>query len=140
MEFNRLIPELSVNSLPKSLQFYVDILGFKIEYRREETKFAFVSFQGSQLMLEEQNGHWETGELVYPFGRGINFQMEVEDLDEILKALEKAKYSLWKEPWESWYRQDEQLLGQRECLVQDHDGYLLRFAQDMGIKPVIAEN
>jgi hypothetical protein len=35
-----------------------------------------------------------------------------------------------------WYRQGSVLLGCREFLVQDPDGYLLRFSQDIGEKRV----
>lgn len=111
MKFNPLIPELTVLDLEKSINFYVEVLGFQIEYRREESKFAFVSFQGSQLMLEERNGGWETAPLDYPFGRGINFQIEVNQLDLIINALTDAKYPIVKASWVSWYRRDDQMLG-----------------------------
>ena len=32
---------------------------------------------------------------------------------------------------ENWYRQDDKLLGNREFLIQDPDGYLLRFFEDI---------
>ena len=70
MRFNKLIPELVVSNLNKSLKFYVKIIGFKVEYSRE--KFVFLSFQGSQIMISE-NDTWNTGKLEKPFGRGINF-------------------------------------------------------------------
>jgi len=82
MEFNKLVPELSVSDFEKSLKFYKK-LGFKVEYSREN--FAFLSFQGSQLMIES-NGSWKTGEP--PFGRGINFQIEVKDIKPLLEALQ----------------------------------------------------
>ena len=65
MYFNKIIPELSVTNLEKSLSFYKTV-GFKIEYER--------------------------------------------------------------------YRQDNKLLGNREFLVQDPDGYLLRFSEYLGEK------
>lgn len=42
MYWNKIIPELSVTSLEKSLKFYKTI-GFKVEYDRPENKFAFIS-------------------------------------------------------------------------------------------------
>ncbi len=101
MQFNCLIPELSVSSLKKSLHFYMETIGFEIEYSREESKFVFISLQGIQIMLEERNGNWETGILEYPLGRGINFQMMVSQIDPIIKSLTDAGYSLMKNPWES---------------------------------------
>ena len=35
MEFNRLIPELTVCNLEKTKLFYIDLLGFQIEYERK---------------------------------------------------------------------------------------------------------
>ena len=134
MQFNQLIPELSVSNLQKSIQFYVETIGFKIEYTREESKFVFVSYQDSQLMLEERNGNWTTGVLEYPFGRGINFEIFVSKIDPIIASLQTAGYPLMKAAWESWYRKNDQAVGQREFLVQDPDGYLLRFAESLGIR------
>lgn len=51
---NNLVPELSVSNLKNSLKFYCDILGFKIEFERAEDRFAYLSFHGSELMLEQQ--------------------------------------------------------------------------------------
>lgn len=53
MKFNKLIPELSVSNLNESLKFYVNSIGFKIEYQRPENKFVFISYQGTQFMLQE---------------------------------------------------------------------------------------
>jgi len=119
MRFNKLIPELSVSDFEKSLKFYTKILGFNIEYDRE--KFAFLSLQGSQIMIEEVNNNWETGELKYPFGRGINFQIEVKDIKSLLQSLRKNKYDLFRKPKDNWYRKANMLLGCREFLVQDPD-------------------
>ena len=37
---------------------------------------------------------------------------------------------------ENWYRQDSKLLGNKEFLIQDPDGYLLRFSEDLGEKEI----
>jgi len=134
MKFNKLIPELSVSNLAKSIKFYVDILGFKLEYERKEPKFAFLSFQGSQIMLEEINDDWKVGELKKPFGRGINFQFDVKDIQHLVDTLKKNEYKLFKPVKDNWYLKGKVLLGNREFLVQDPDGYLLRFSQDIGSK------
>ncbi len=136
MKFNKLIPELSVSNFEKSLKFYIEIIGFKIEYKRDESKFAMISFQGSQIMIEEVNNNWSTGKLKYPFGRGINLQIEVDKMQSILDNLKINNYPIFVEPKVNWYRQDNQLLGNKEFLVKDPDGYLLRFAEDLGTKPL----
>lgn len=136
MHFNKLIPELSVSNFEKSLNFYHRILGFKVEYKREESKFALLSFQGSQIMIEEINNHWYTGKLEKPFGRGINFQIEVDNINSILNSLKSNHYPIFVRKKENWYRQDSQLLGNKEFLIQDPDGYLLRFTEYLGTKPL----
>ena len=83
MKFNRLIPELSVSNIEKSKNFYMNTLGFKLEYERTKDKFAFLSLGEAQIMIEEVNGYWNTDKLEYPFGRGVNFQIEVNNLEEI---------------------------------------------------------
>ncbi len=132
MKFNKLIPELGVSNFKKSLKFYTEILEFKIEYKRDESKFAMISFQGSQIMVEEVNNNWNIDKLEYPFGRGINFQIEVDKIQPILDNLKKHNYPIFIKPKENWYRQDNQLLGNKEFLIKDPDGYLLRFAEDLG--------
>ena len=80
MEFNKLIPELAVSNFDRSLDFYSRVLGFKVEYDRIEEKFAFLSINGAQLMIEEDNGNWVTGPSEFPRGRGINFEICVQDV------------------------------------------------------------
>lgn len=139
MEFNKLIPELSVSDFQKSLNFYTKVLGFLVEYTREERKFAFLSCQGSQLMIEDvkfANKQYRTGKLKYPFGRGINIQIQVRAIMPIIKRLKKYKYPIWHGMCVNWYRKDNRLLGNKEFLVKDPDGYLLRIFEDIGSKPL----
>ncbi|MFF2501374.1 bleomycin resistance protein [Peribacillus sp. NPDC058076] len=129
---NTLVPELSVSDINKSLNFYLNILSFKIEYQRPEDKFAMLSLNDCQIMIEEINGNLQTGELSYPFGRGINFQITVSDINELYKSLRKHQYPIKMEIQENWYRADTKLRGQKEFLIMDPDGYLLRFVQSLG--------
>ena len=135
LEFNKSIPELSVTNLENSLKFYKTI-GFKIEYDRPENKFVFISLGKIQFMLQEisDNDKWNIMELTYPFGNGINFQLEVNNVNEIYKNLKDNNYKITFEIEENWYRQDDKLLGNKEFLIQDPDGYLLRFFEDLGEK------
>lgn len=136
MKFNKLIPELNVYDIKKSLNFYSKILGFRIEYERKEDKFVFVSLEGSQIMLQEtkKNDKWDTGKLEYPFGRGINFQIEVKDVERIYRRIKKHKWPVKLKIKDSLYRKSKVLLGNREFLIMDPDGYLLRFFQNLGEK------
>ncbi|MDR1001919.1 MAG: VOC family protein [Oscillospiraceae bacterium] len=135
MYFNKIIPELSVTDLEKSIEFYT-LIGFKTEYERKENKFVFLSLGEIQFMLQavECNQKWAVGELEYPFGRGINFQLEVPDLYKIYNSLKEVNYKIAFEIEENWYKKDDKLLGNREFLVKDPDGYLLRISEDIGEK------
>ncbi len=53
---SRLIPELDVSDLERSLKFYVDVVGFSVLYDRPEERFAFLDLDGARLMLEEAEG------------------------------------------------------------------------------------
>jgi hypothetical protein len=137
MYWNKIIPELSVTNLENSLDFYKTV-GFKIEYERPENKFVFISLGEIQFMLQENsdNDKWDLAPLSYPFGNGINFQLEVNNLDEIYNNLKTENYKITFDIEENWYRQDNKLLGNKEFLVQDPDGYLLRFSEDLGEKEI----
>ena len=137
MYWNKIIPELSVTNLENSLNFY-KTAGFKIEYDRPENKFVFISFGEIQFMLQEisDNDKWDLAPLSYPFGNGINFQLEVDNLDEIYNNFKKANYKITFDIEENWYRKNNKLLGNKEFLIQDPDGYLLRFSEDLGEKDI----
>ena len=137
INWNANIPELSVTNLNESLTFY-KTLGFKIEYERPENKFAFISLGKIQFMLQEisDNDKWAVAPLTYPFGNGINFQLEVDNLDKIYNNLKDSNYKVTFDIEENWYRQNDKLLGNKEFLVQDPDGYLLRFSEDLGEKEI----
>ena len=137
MKFNKIIPELSVSNLEKSLEFY-NLIGFNIEYERPENKFVFLSLGEIQFMLQEisKDDKWDVAPLTYPFGNGINFQLEVENVEKIYELLIEKNYYIAFQMEENWYRQDDKLLGNKEFLVQDPDGYLMRFSEDLGERSI----
>ena len=136
MEWASLVPELLVTDYQTSFSFYIETLGFTVEYTRENPSFAYLSVEGSQLMIEERTNHewWVTGEMSYPYGRGINFQIEVDSLEQYANRLADDDYQLFREVQEEWYRVDDVEHGNREFLVQDPDGYLLRFMEHIGTR------
>ena len=132
--FADLVPELGVSNIQASLSFWRDLLGFEIAYDRPAARFAYLVRGRLQVMLCELNGRWETAEMQRPFGRGINFQMVVDRIDPILTALDEAKRPLYEQPQEAWYRVGDHEVGQREVLVQDPDGYLIRLVERLGTR------
>lgn len=130
-----LVPELLVEDLSRSLAFWRDTCGFTVRYDRPEEGFAYVVRGSAHVMLEERGRgrNWVTGPLEPPYGRGLNLQISVRDLEPLLADLRTASVTLFMEPETRWYRigpQEE--VGVRQALVQDPDGYLLRFQQSLG--------
>lgn len=126
MTFNKLIPELSVSDIEKSLKFY-QTLGFKIMYERKDDKFCFLELDGNQIMIEQINDNWNVGVLKYPFGRGINISMSIDNVEEYYNKLIKLNIKIFKELKKSKYRVNDVIYEDIEFLLQDPDGYLLRF-------------
>ncbi len=126
MEFNSLIPELSVTDINKSRDFYL-ALGFEIKYERPENKFIFLQLEENQIMIEEINGHWSVGEMQHPFGNGINLSMRVSDVNEKYKELKAKGIKMFRELEVHTYKCDDVEYSDSEFLLQDPDGYLLRF-------------
>lgn len=133
-----LVPELYCADIKKSLEFYIDILGFSIAYQRPEDGFAYIRKGNAELMLEQimPDSSWISGELAYPFGRGINFQIETDEIDSLYSAAAEVHAKIFLPIEEKWYRADNILVGHRQFIVQDPDGYLLRFFKDLGTRLV----
>lgn len=127
LKFNSLIPELSVTDIAATRHFYVDILGFEIYYERKENNFIFVKYENNQLMLDQLNGHWSTGPMEYPFGRGINFEMTVSDVETLYQRILKHGIKPFAVLHTEIYKCGTENVIQKQFLVQDPDGYLLRF-------------
>jgi|SRR5688572_5990671 len=135
-DWKPLVPELLVSDLGASLRFWRGLLGFQVLYERPAEGFAYLSRERAEVMLEVvADGSWSVGTLERPFGRGINLQIEVGSLAPLLDALAGASWPLYRQPEERWYRVGDEQAGQRQFLVQDPDGYLLRFAQSLGLRP-----
>lgn len=135
-DWKPLVPELIVSDLAASLRFWRDVLGFRVLYGRPAEGFAYLERERAEVMLEVLGARsFEVGTLERPFGRGINLQMETESITSLLDALARAQWPLYRQPEERWYRVGGMEAGQTQFLVQDPDGYLLRFAQSLGLRP-----
>ena len=136
---NALIPELSVANLAQSLAFYVGVVGFSIVYERKKDWFALIAIGNAQLMLDEidRGRTWRTAPFEPPLGRGVNLQVMVDRLDVLIDSLRRAQVALYLEVEERWYRRGQIEVGHRQLAVQDPDGYLLRFVENLGERVVV---
>src|SRR6185312_11410521 len=92
-----LTPELSVADIGRSLAFYRGVLGFSVVYDRPDEGFAYLRYEGCELMLDQigVGRTWETGPLEPPLGRGMNLQCEIRSLDQMLERLTAAGTALY---------------------------------------------
>ena len=126
IKFNKLIPELSVTDINKSLEFYKNI-GFRVVYKREEDKLFFLELEGSQIMIQQNNNNLNVAVLEYPYGRGINLSIEVKDIEKIYKKVKEHKYKLFLDIETHSYKVEEKIYNDIEFIILDPDGYMLRF-------------
>jgi catechol 2,3-dioxygenase-like lactoylglutathione lyase family enzyme len=137
-----LVPELDVLDLDASLQFYVGVAGFAVRYERPEERFALLARGGAELMLQEAAGpgrRFRTAPLERPFGRGVNLQIAVdEDVGSVAGRARAAGHAVVVDVEEVWYRTPGGQAGNRQVVLADPDGYLLRFFNDLGRRPNVA--
>ncbi|MFN3719589.1 MAG: bleomycin resistance protein [Rhizobium rhizophilum] len=140
MRENALVPELAVSNWRTSRAFYIDLLDFEVAYERPEEGFSFLTLGDAQLMID-QIGIGRTFELAEvpldrPYGRGLNLQIRVPQVRPVLDRLETAGVSLYLPLEEKWYRRDDHEVGNRQFVVPDPDGYLLRLFEDLGMRAI----
>jgi catechol 2,3-dioxygenase-like lactoylglutathione lyase family enzyme len=128
-----LVPELHCSDLAATTAFYVDVLGFRVLYDRPAEAFAYLARDGADLMFEQADGpgrRWLTGPLERPFGRGVNFQVEVAGVADLYAAVARACPAAVYLPLEERkYECGGRVETNRQFVVRDPDGYLLRFAE-----------
>lgn len=129
-----LVPELLVVDLDRSIDFWCGLCGFDISYSRPNERFAYVALGSAHLMLEQAGvgRNWITGPLEYPLGRGANFQITVPDSGALARVLAGAGVELFMQPETKCYDLGGEEAGVHQFLVQDPDGYLVRFQSSVG--------
>ena len=137
-----LVPELAVTNCAASRAFYTQIIGFTVLYDRPEEGFAYLTLGRAHLMIDELGeGRTFGGAHLpqsQPFGKGMNLQIQTPNLQEILSRLKSADIPLYLPPEERWYRSGTREIGQRQFVVADPDGYLLRLCSPLGDRPIAA--
>lgn len=113
------IPQLRITNFASSLRFYVESLGFKVDWEHRFDSgfplFAQLTRQGQTIFLTEHTGDCQVGGAVY---------FAVPDASQCLAVFEQKGIvptnPLSKTPW-----------GTREFLLTDPDGNRLRFASEV---------
>ena len=87
-----------------------------------------MSFNESQFMFEQIHEQgWNTGELAYPLGRGINFSIAADNVEALYETVKQAGIETYRPLTKSIYQVNGIDEAQIEFLIQDPNGYLLRF-------------
>jgi catechol 2,3-dioxygenase-like lactoylglutathione lyase family enzyme len=113
------IPQLRITNAERSLAFYVDGLGFKVDWQHQfEPGFPLffqITRDGQTIFLTEHTGDCEVGGAVYfrvPDARSLYAEFQQRGIT--------ATNGLDDTPW-----------GTCEFLLTDPDGNRLRFANDL---------
>lgn len=128
-----LVPELLVGALEDSVDFWCRLCGFEVVYDRPDEGFAYITRGTAHVMLEQAGvgRNWTPAALERPLGRGVNFQVSVASIDPLVDALRVAGWTLYLEPETKRYRTSAGEAGVVQFLVQDPDGYLIRFQSSL---------
>lgn len=145
-----LVPEIDVVEVARSVRFYVEVLGFRVLFERRAKRFAYLECNGVELMIQDAAGpgrRFRTAPLTPPFGRGVNFQLRVDDVDAVHARAVDRDCEIVVPMEERWYRVDVAdaggrwsttgltEAGNRQFVLADPDGYLWRPFLDLGTRP-----
>ena len=108
---------LEVNNLEESLAFYHDLLGFEISKHTPDSEPPMATLQAGALKISLAQ-HLET---MLKRGRGVNFFLGVDDVDEYYRQLKVRGADVWPPADEGW--------GGSFITLQDPDKYRLFFVQ-----------
>jgi uncharacterized glyoxalase superfamily protein PhnB len=106
---------LEVNSIEESLAFYHGVLGFQINKHTPESEPPLATLQVGALKISLAQ-HLET---MLKRGRGVNFFLGVDDVDEYYRQLKERGAEVEPPADEGW--------GGRFITLQDPDKYRLFF-------------
>ena len=137
MALKKLAPNFAVPDIEKTVAFYRDVLGFKLEMAVPEDKsgveqeltekkkyiYAMVSRDGVEVMFQRTDSIGEDVPPLkgVPIGASVSFYIEVENINALYQEI-KPKAEVVKELETVWY-------GMQEFYVKDCNGYILGFAE-----------
>jgi len=139
-QINGLVVEFAVLDWQASRAFHTGVLGFDVLFDRPEDRFSFLHMGAAQLMIYEANRERNltsgAGPLARPLGHGMNVQIAVPDAAALLDRAEEAGARVVLPLEERAYRTGPVTRHVRQCAVADPDGYVLRFAEVLAIRPL----
>lgn len=119
----QITPFMHVTDLEQALHFFVDILGFTVEF--QQPGYAYVALEGAGIRILENRDPDERG---VPH-RGFAYYVDVRDLEKIEQAIGAKLATL---PADDVVGPIDQRYGQRELMVRAPDGNLVVFGEAVG--------
>ncbi len=144
-EIQPLVPELWCSDFENSMKFYTEIIGFKVAQQRGQDPHAYLSLNGAQLMIAHWalDGSWEPWHpepLEPPYGRGVNFQFMVYQVQHVYDRILSRGIKPFREIYTSEVWKIDCMDTRQQFMVLDPDGYLLRFSQSVRTRAVTPDD
>ncbi|MDN5200741.1 VOC family protein [Fulvivirgaceae bacterium BMA10] len=119
MKLTALTPMFLTNELEETIDFYVNIIGFKCEAFEKEWGWAMLSMDNVNIMIAKplKNEVFEAPKFT---GSIYLFPDNVDEAWEMLKNKAKVSYPIENFDY-----------GMREFAIYDNNGYLLQFGQEI---------
>nr|WP_321233936.1 VOC family protein [uncultured Psychroserpens sp.] len=127
---NSIAPQLIVNNVLKSVEFYTKTLGFTINWIHEENpKFAIISKDGATIMLRQLKKKGLVRPNRIPFiesgwhttaAEAWDVYIWVNNIEELYTTYKSKNVSIIKALQNTAY-------GNRDFEIEDEDGYILCF-------------
>jgi catechol 2,3-dioxygenase-like lactoylglutathione lyase family enzyme len=117
--FGRVAPSIPVADIQRAIQFYRDVLGFKVSFTNgEPVSFAVMSQGGAELHLGVQPGK----------AGSSHAHILVDDLDAVYQRLVRTGATVRQAPQvQEW--------GLRDIVIADPDGNTFEIAEPVGESP-----
>lgn len=119
MKLTALRPMLWTEDLDKTIEFFVDVIGFACIEKNEDWGWASLSLDDVWIMLAKPNEHTPYEKI----GFTGSFYFTTTNVDAMwAKVRDKARvcYGIEEFDW-----------GMREFAIYDNNGYLLQFGQEI---------
>lgn len=83
-------------------------------FEKPEENFIFIELNSTQLMLEEfHEDDWNGGDMNYPLGQGINFEIEVKNINALYENLLHYQIKCYKDLKQTSYKVDSEDMMQK---------------------------
>ena len=125
LNLSSISPSFTVNDLPRSLAWYRDVLGFKVQERYErEGNLVGVGLQAGKTFLMLGQDDWQKGR-DRKKGEGHRiYCMTTQDVDAIANRIKSAGGTLEREP-------QDQPWGMRDFSLTDPDGFKITIGKEL---------